>query len=62
MDNELLDVLIEARKRTEHNLCCYSKTYTMFTPKEGFETQHKQASDDFDKINRLIEKYSLIKS
>ncbi|PYG86706.1 hypothetical protein LY28_02732 [Ruminiclostridium sufflavum DSM 19573] len=46
--------LTEKKVMAEHNLLCYSKTYGMDTPKEGYEEKFAEAIRDCEIVEELI--------
>lgn len=54
---ELLEILKEAKTMADHNLSCYSANWTMMTAKEGFEKQHAEAKEKYNKVCRLLEAF-----
>ncbi|MFV0399093.1 MAG: hypothetical protein ACK5LX_00555 [Oscillospiraceae bacterium] len=54
----ITDFLAKCRVMACHNLLCYSKTYSMNTPKDGCETQFAEAQRDLEIVEELIRLHS----
>lgn len=58
----ILEYLNECKDMACHNLLCYSKTYGMDTPKEGYEEHFAEAQRDLEIVNLLMSREEKFKS
>ena len=49
-----IELLKEYLEREYHNVFCYSKTYTMDSPKKGYEKEVYEAKEKVDILEKLI--------
>ena len=49
-----IQLLVEAREMAYHNQLCYSKTYAMDTPKEGYEDKWNAEKDKANMIEQWL--------
>ncbi|EPR07788.1 hypothetical protein [Ruminiclostridium papyrosolvens] len=49
-----LQYLLERKDLAWHNRLCYSMTYEMDTPKEGYRNEHSEAVRDCEIVEELI--------
>lgn len=49
-----IELLKEYLEREKHNVFCYSKTYTMDSPKRGYEKEFREANEKVDLLIDMI--------
>lgn len=49
-----LELLKEYLEREKHNVFCYSATYTMNTPKRGYEKEFREANEKVALLEDMI--------
>ena len=50
----VIELLKEYLEREKHNVFCYSATYTMDTPKRGYEREFREANEKVDLLTDMI--------